>query len=829
MRDRLEDLRRDARHGLHLLLKHRSFTIVAALTLALGIGATTAIFSVLEASVLAPLPFPNPERLVMIAETNGEGRQRAIPVRTLDTWRETSQTLDEVSHGLMGQVNFTVTGPGGAERIVLEQVDYRTLSLLGVPPVLGRTFQPDEVLVQGNTAQTIVISYGLWQRMFGGAPDVIGKRLPGWSTAWGEIIIGVMPEGFYTHPSRFGTDAWYLIAPNPGATIGRLAADASVEQAQTELEVIARGLEPEPATAASAQDTWSLNVVPLHDVYRDGYSQTLYMLLGAVGFVLLIAAVNVANLQLNRGVTRQTEMATRIALGAGRWRLFRQLVIENLMLVLAGGALGLLVALVGIRLFVRLAPNFYPPSDEIGLNGTVLLFTLAVCVATAFLSGLVPGFRASKPDLHTSLKQGARGSAGGLRLQVRRVLVVAEIALAMILLVGAGLMINSYARVTSVEMGLDPDNVLTLEVSLMGMDKYRTRHGTNHYEATPEIARFHAQALQRLAAIPGVESVGATSVLPPGGAPGVAFQIIGRSVPQNVGAEIQEVSPDFFSTMRIPLRRGRTFSGDDHEAARGVVIVNETFAREFFGGEDPIGQSIQVELTGGNPVLTRDRLREVVGVVGDVRTGLRSQFGPTVYVPYQQHLTDYPGFAYFGLHAIKDFAVRTSGDPLALVPAVRQAFAAIDPDVAVTGLLPMRATLSAAAGQQSFWMRLLGIFAGLGVFLAAIGIYGVVSYSVEQRTHEFGIRTTMGAQNGDIMRLVLGEGLRVTLIGLAIGIAGAYAATRLIEGFLFGVTRMDPMTIAAVAVVLLGVSLLACYIPSRRTMKLDPLLALRVE
>jgi putative ABC transport system permease protein len=830
MRSTFEDLRRDAGYGLRLLARNRGFTIVSALTLALGIGATSAIFSVLNAVVLAPLPFRDPGRLVWAQVVNGEGRTRGIPLDITDAWRKESKTVAGVAHALMGQANFTVTGPGGAERVLLEQVDFYTLPLLGVQPLIGRWFQPDEVIVQGNTSQTIVISYGMWQRIFGGDPDVVGKKLPGFTAGWGEIVIGVMPRGFYIHPSRSDSDAWYVITRNPGRTLARLGAGVSPAQAEAELAGIVRGQQPPATGPPTPANTWRTEVVPLHEAYRNGYARTLYMLLGAVGFVLLIAAVNVANLQLNRGVTRQAEIATRIAMGAGRWRLVQQLVIENVMLVLTGGALGVLVAIAGVRLFVAVAPNFYPPSEEIAIDATVLLFTLAVCLVTGILSGLAPALGALKFDVHTVLKQAGRGADVGIRLRVRRVLVVSEIALAMVLLVGAGLMINSYARMTGMEMGLNPDRVLRAQTVLMGMDRFRTRYSGDHSAAKPAVARFYTQVLERLAALPGVESVGLTSVLPPGSGLRVPLRVIGGGpVPDDAAAEYHEVSAHFFDAVQVPLLRGRAFSERDQETAPGVIIVNETFARQFLSGRDPIGQSIQVNMTGGNRSLAHDRLREVVGVVGDVRMDVRREFVPIVYVPYQQHLTDYAGNNYLAVHTIKHFVVRTSADPMRVAPAVRRAFAEVDSAVAPIGVMPMREALSAAAGGQAFWMRLLGIFAGLGVFLAAVGIYGVISYSVEQRTREFGIRATLGAQNADILKLVLREGLVVTLIGLAIGIGGAFAATRLIQNQLFGVSRMDPTTIAAVALLLLGVSLVACFIPARRTTRLDPLLALRGE
>jgi putative ABC transport system permease protein len=572
-------------------------------------------------------------------------------------------------------------------------------------------------------------------------------------------------------------------------------------------------------------------VTSLHEEYRGDYAQSVYMLLGAVGVVLLIATVNVANLQLNRGVRRQSEMATRMALGAGRWRLFRQLLIENIALALVGGVLGIVVALAGIDVFIFLAPDFYRPSSEIAINGAVLLFALTVCLASGILSGLVPGFRASNPNLSGSLKQGARSVAGRISLGLRRVLVVTEIALAMVLLVSAGLMINSYARLVRVNVGVDPDNVLAFEVNLAGMDRYRTRHGTNHYAVTPEVANFYTRVMERIAALPGVESVASTSNLPPRAGSGMEFTIIGKvSDPADLPeTAYHEVSAGYFDTMRIPLLRGRAFTDKDDATAPGVAIISETLARRYFGNEDPIGQSIQVYVNAQNPKLENDRVRQIIGVARDIRMTFRSSSLPIVYVPYGQNPTDYAGFNQFFIHALKAFVVRTSGNPADIAPEVRRAVREADGAVAVTDMMPMRQRLSSMAAGQEFWMRLLGIFAGLGIFLAAIGVYGVISYTVEQRSHEFGIRTAFGARDSDIFGLVLREAVVVTLIGLTIGIAAAFGATRLIANLLFGVTPTDPMTIVAVAVVLSVVALLASYIPARRATKLDPVSVLRAE
>ena len=823
----LEELASDARYGLRLLTRNRGFTIVASLTLALGIGATSAIFSVLNAVVFAPLPFRAPEQLVWIRSVNTEGNPRGVPTPVLDAWQRDSRTLDDAARVMPGQVNFTAMGPEGAEQIRLERVDQHTLRVLGVEPVLGRYFRPDDVIVDGNSGQGLVISHGLWQRLFGGDPNVIGKKLPGWTAAWGTIVIGVMPRGFYTHASQANTDAWYVLTQSAGPAIGRLAAGVTADQARAELAAITQGLIRDGALRPPRNGV-PIVVTPLDDEYHGEYARTLYMLLGAVVFVLLIAAVNVANLQLNRGAARHSEIATRMALGARRWRLFRQLIVENLLLVTIGGAIGVGIALAGIRLFVAVAPDFYPPSDEIAIDTTVLMFTAAVCVVTGILSGLVPGLRASGVDLQTALKQSGRTGDGGLRLRVRRALVVSEVALAMVLLVGAGLMINSYARAVSVDMGIKSDNLVTTHVSLQGMDRYRIRNTLQHWTATPSAAQLFTKVLEGLKAEPGVEGVALSSVVQPGRGMEVVFRIAGATSQESTAAEFHEVSPEFFDTIGIPLRRGRAFAASDHENAAGVVIVNETFARRFFPHSDPVGQFIQADLTLDSK-FQPDRPRQVVGLVGDVRPHMREDAEPIMYVPYAQHLTDYPSNFHLGIHITKDLVIRSSLSAGALTAIVRRVVAEADRSVAIPPLATMRERLALAAGPQSFWMRLLGIFAFLGAFLAAIGIYGVVAYTVQQRTQEFGIRTAFGAQRADILRLVLREGARVTAAGLALGVAGAFAATRFIQNQLFGVSRMDPLTIAVVALGLLGIALVACFIPAQRSARLNPITALRTN
>ena len=824
------ELRQDARYGLRVLARNPGFTIISVLTLALGIGATSAIFSVVDAVVLRPLPFRDPDRLVFLQEVDAQGRARPPLAASLAEWTKASDTVENAD--LIGGISeYSLASQSGGQRVRLINVGLSTLATLGVEPMLGRTFRPEEAIVEGDTAQTIVITHEMWRTRFGSDPAIIGKPMPGWNAAWGRIVIGVMPPGFWLHPSMSEADGFFAFAyPRMqgarGATVARLRPGVTIEQAQAELETLQRtsGVEN-----ASSQDggPWRIRLTPLHDVFTDGYGNTLYILLGAISFVLLIAAVNVANLQLSRGITRQAEMSTRAALGARRGRLLRQLVTENVLLGLMGGVLGVLVALVGIRIFVTLAPDFYPPSEEIRVSGTVLLFTLAVAVLAGVLSGLVPAFRASRPDLHEALKPGGRGAIGGGGQRIRQALVVAEMALALILLAGAGLMINSYVRIMREDLGLNPNNLLSLEVSLQGQDRYRTRHSQGHFSVTPLVGTFYDRVLERLENLPGVRSAAVTSVLPPSIGPSYPVRVVGGAENSNVRTQFHEISGNYFEVTEIPLLRGRAFTDLDGENAPGVAIINETTARMLFQGEDPIGRSIQVSLAPPGSPLEQDRLREIVGVVRDTRMRVRVEPMPVVYVPYHQHLTDYAGNVAFFIHAHKDFVVRTDGDPGRTAVAARQAVADVDSAIAVDDLMPMPERLARAAGGERFWVRLLGLFAALAVFLAALGIYGVISYAVEQRLHEFGIRIVLGARNADILSLVARQGVLLTIAGLVIGVAGAFGLTRLIANQLYNVTPMDPVTLGAVAVVLISVTVVACYIPSRRAYSSEPLETLR--
>ncbi len=834
----LSELRQDLQRGAKLLRKSPGFTFAAVLTLALGIGATSAIFTVLDTVVLRPLPFPDPDRLVWIQEVNQQdGRIRPPPVEAHEAWRTQSETLTSVAAGITGGIQVSVSGPAGATRIFLGGIALNTLSVLGVEPVVGRWYRADEATVEGDTAESLVISYSLWQSYFGGDPDVVGKTVPGWDAAWGRTIIGVMPPDFWVHPAMAEAQGWFAfdVARIPGAraqTVARLAAGVDYEQARAELDTIARRV-AESLPGDQDPETWRLEIEPLHDVVTADYRNTLYLLLGAVSFVLLIAAVNVANLQLSRSVTRQSEMATRVALGAGRWRLVRQLLTENVLLALVGGVLGVAVAYFGVWLFVTLAPGFYPPTEDIAIRPAVLVFTCGVAVLTGVLAGLAPAIQISRPNLQHALKQSARGGFSGVRKGVRRGLVVAEIAIALVLLVGAGLMINSYSRVMRAEMGIRPDSLLTMEMNLAGLSRYRTRHNATHFSITPQAAEFFDEVTTQIAALPGVSSVGMTTALPPRLSLDPPFRVIGEAGDfggDGRNALYHEINDDYFATMGINLIRGRSFTRADNETSAGVVIINETLARQFFADTDPLGQLVEMRINQFNQALEDDRPREIVGVVSDVRMRLQDDPVPVMYVPYRQHLWEFAGTGPFYIHAQKDFAIRVAtGDAMDVANAVRQIVAGIDSAVAVDNMQPMRERLSASAGNERFWLRLLGLFAGLAVFLATVGIYAVIAHGVEQRAHEFSIRSALGADRGDIMRLVIREGLIVTTIGLVLGVAGAFGLTRLIASQLHDVSPMDPLTIATVGILLTAVAMLASIIPARHAASVEPLEALRVE
>ena len=824
----------DVRYGVRMLAKHPGFTTVAVLSLALGIGATSTIFSVLNAAVLRPLPFREPDRLVEIREFDPvSGRDRRPTVSTSRAWMEQAQTFEQMAHGWFGGQGGlvgTVSAAGGTERIRLRIVGADFFRLLGVQPMLGRTFVAED-FGESSVSSTALISFGLWQQLFGGDPAALGQEL---TRGTGETytIVGVMPPGFWLTPwtaptihAWTGRDTRTELQNTRPLVWGRLKRGVSVEQAHAELQTISRGLELDAGT----EDTrWHVQVEPLEQRMSVRYAGTLYVLIGAVGCVLLIACLNVATLSLGRAAARRKEMATRLALGAGRLRVVRQLLTESLLLALLGGVLGVGLAVAGIKLFIALAAGWYPPTDEIQVDGTVLGFLLGLSLVTGIVSGVAPALRSSAVNLTDALKAGAQGALRGSRHRVSDVLVVAQAALALILLVGAGLMLNSFVRLVRVDPGFQSDHLLTIEFDL-NVAKYM-KHNRPIVRVTPNTAVVQQQFLERIEALPEVDSVGLRTGLPGYLVPVMLFGRPAAARDEPFRARYLEISAEYFRMLRVPLLKGRVFTARDTAGAPGVAIINETMAREFWPGEDPIGARVQADMRGRtvHEDLIDDQPRTIVGVVGDVKPRLRAETGPLMYVPYGQHMDMYGG-GFWATPALKRLVIRTAADPLSLAGAVRTAMADVDPDLVPYNIMTMDARLADSAAQEEFWMQLLGFFAGLGVALAGIGLYGVIAYAVAQRTHELGVRTALGATRADVFRLVVRQGLVLALIGVAIGIPAAVALTRVIASRLFGVTATDPATLAAAAVMFVSIALLACSIPARRATKVDPLVALRAE
>jgi putative ABC transport system permease protein len=799
----------DLRYGARILLKKHGFTLIAVFTLALGIGANTAIFSVVNSVLLRPLPYPNAERLMTIWEDH---RARNGPVNEwtsppgFEDWRDQAKSFDHVVAFQNWQP--TLTGQGDPEQLVGALVSHDTFAMLGVMPAQGRSFRPQED--QRGVESVVIISHGLWRRRFGADPSMVGKKIS--LNGESRMVIGVMPAGF-NFPIIAGVDIWRPIQPalNPGCQRGcitvrvmaRLKPGAAEAQARAELNSIAARIEqkfPDTNTKVGA------TLVPLHEFLVGPVKTQLQALLVAVGFVLLIACANVANLLLARSATREKEIAIRASLGAPAWRIARQLLSESLLLAVIGGGMGLLLAYWLVDLLVSFSPPGTPRLDEIGIDRRVLGYTMAITVLTGLLFGAAPVWQLFKVDLNQSLRDGGKG------LQVARsgrralsALVVAETALALMLLVGAGLLIRSFIRLQRVDPGFNPRNVLAAVVTLPQAV----------YPERTQIAPFYSQLLERVKALPGVRSAAAVSSLPLGGNDSDAgFLIEGRPAPQpdqRPVAWISSVSQDYFRTMGMRLIAGREFTERDNENSPKVVIISQVTARRHFPNEDPIGKRIG----NGRP----DGWREIVGITADVKHfGLTQDARVSMFFPDRQR----PSRQMF-------IVARTAADPLSLGPALRGAVAAMDKNLAVSNISAMEEVTSQSIGQERFTLLLLGLFSALALSLAVAGIYGVMSYAVAQRTHEIGVRVTLGAQTRDVLKLVVTQGMTLVLAGVGIGLASSLALTGFIRGLLFGVSATDPMTFAAVAALLALVALVACYVPARRASKVDPMIALRCD
>jgi putative ABC transport system permease protein len=811
----LETLWQDLRYGARMLLKNPGFTLITLLTLALGIGANTAIFSVVNGVLLSALPYKEPERLVMAWAdrpiTQAQTGQADAPVAMADfvDWRDQNQVFEQMAAMFARRINLT--GRGQPEAVGVLRTSASLFPLLGTRFAAGRAFLPEED--RAGADRVVVISHALWQRRYAADPNLFGQKITLNDEAY--TVIGVTAPDFQFPrkgevPGIARTVDLYLpLAFTPEEmnnrmgsflrVIARLKPGVSLGQASSEMNAIARRLtEQYPQTNTDK----GVRLALLHQQVVGKVRTALLILLGAVGFVLLIACANVANLLLARAAGRQKEMALRAALGASRGRVMRQLLTESLLLALAGGAAGLLLAWWGVKLLLAIALDSLPRVYDIRLDIRVAGFTLLVSLATGIVFGLLPALQASKLDLGVMLKEGGRDAAGLLRRSLRGFLVVSEVALAFVLLIGAGLLMRSFARLMEVDPGLDPRGVLTMDVMLPPA-KYSDGRS----------AIFFQQTLERVRALPGVEAAATVFPLPMGDANGsTGFAIEGRPSPteQAFNAGVRLISPDFFKTFRIPLLKGRLLAESDDAKSQPVVVINESLARIYFANEDPLGKRI-IPLNNAACV--------IVGVVGDVKSvTLDNDARPEIYWPMAQSQS-----------LFMSLAVRASGNPMQMVAAVRGQVWAGDKNQPVTNIETMEGLMAKSVAPRRFNLLLLGVFALVGLALAGVGLYGVMSYTVTQRTREIGVRMAMGAQTGDMLRLVIGEGVKLALIGVLLGVGGALALTRLLTTLLFGVSATDPLTFIVIAAVLIIVALSAGWIPARRATKVDPMIALRCD
>jgi len=803
----------DLRYALRMLLKKPGFTAIAIITLGLGIGANTAIFSVVNTVLLRPLPFQDPDHIVHVFRMQPPIERAPISRADYLEWQAQNQVFQYLAANY-GQT-YNLTGIDEAERLRGSRVTEDFFAIFGGSAAQGRFLLPADN--QPGSARVAVISYGLWQRRFGSNPQIVGQTI----SLNGEPyeVVGVAPARF-AYPGR--TEIWTpaLIPEDKNQrgsnylqVIARLKEGVSVAQAEAQMNQIAATL----AQQFPASDTnLTVMVTPMLDHQVRGIRSVLFVLLGAVVFVLLIACANVANLLLARATARQKEIAIRTAMGASRWRIIRQLLTESVILAILGGALGVLLAVWAVDLLVALAPANLPRAREISVDKWVLGFTFVMSLVTGILFGLAPAWQVSKTDLNETLKESGRGAAtGGLhRTRLRRLLVVVEIALSLVLLVSAGLLIQSIQRVTRVDPGFNPQPLLTADVSFPR--RVVAKDATAKAAAVQEPVRFLTDVQQRLAALPGVVAVGAINDLPITGRSGVNgdFSVVGQPAPEPGQAPVAEfrlVTPDYFRAMGLALRKGRVFTEHDDAQNPQVILINEALARSTFGDEDPLGK--QLNALGDKP-------SEIIGVVSDARQwGLDRPPSAEIYFPYAQT----------NFSSETSLVVRASVAPASLTDGVRRVLREANPDAPVVRIKPMMDVLADSVADRRFNMILMAMFAGVALVMAAIGLYGVMSFSVTQRTHEIGIRMALGARPQDVLRLVVRQGMVLAAIGVGIGLIVATALTRVLSSLLYGVSATDPITFTVVSLLLAGVALGACFVPARRATKVDPMVALRYE
>jgi putative ABC transport system permease protein len=807
----MERFWQDLRFGLRLLLKKPGFTVIAVLSLALGIGANSAIFSLVDVVLLKQLPFREPDRLVVVWEEAariGFPRNTPAPGNYAD-WKAQNQVFEDMA--AVTWRSFNLTGDGEPERIPGQAVTANFFQLLGVAPQHGRSFLQEEDQPGGN--KVVLVSHGLWQTRFGGDPGTVGTNIL--LDGQKHTVVGIMPPGFQFLGREIGL--WVPVAFSKEAladrgshyltVLARMKPDATLAQAQADVAVISRRI-----SRNFPREAFKLGsvLISLREQLAGEVRPALLVLLVAVGFVLLIACANIANLLLSRGAVRYKEIAVRSALGAGRWHIVRQLLTESVLLAVVGGLAGLLFARASFSFLTQLVPDGISLTAQLRMDVKVFGFTLLLSLLTGILFGMAPALQAAKVDLNEALKLGGGRTGSGLgHRRLRNVLVVAEVSLALVLLTGSALLIKTFLHLRSMNIGLRPDNVLTV----------RTMLARNKYVELPKRAAFYEQVLERVRSLPGVVGSGYTTAVPltwKGGTNG--FWIEGREQLPGQDANHRQVSSGYMETMGMTLQRGRFFNQHDSSTSQPVVIINATMARQYWQGESALGKHLRI---GGNE--SQNPWHTIVGVVEDVKQmGLEAPGKAEMYFPYSQMADSFWA-------APRDLTIRTSGDPMQIAAAVRQAIWSVDRDQPVSNIRTMKDILGEEVIQRRIGMTLLGTFAALALLLASIGIYGVLSWVVAQRTQEIGIHMALGAQRQHVFRMVVGDGMRLAVTGVVIGLAASYGLTRLMSSLLFGVSASDPMTFASVPMILLIVALAACSAPARRAIRTDPMVALRYE
>lgn len=813
----MEILWQDVRYGLRVLLKSPGFTAIAVLTLTLGIGANTALFSVVNGVLLNPLPYPNPQELMAVYSKTAQFQTSSISYPNFLDWQRGNRSFSTLA--AFRDQDFNYTGNGEPERLSGYMISAGFFDMLGVKPLAGRLFTPEDDQV--GAAPVVLINAGLWKRRFGSGPGIVGKTMTLNGTEY--TVVGVIPANF-----RLRTrirDAYVPIGQWNDPTfrdrrismgmnaIGRLKAGVTVEQAQADMNAVARGLS---AAYPEADANSGITVIPLKKDIVGDIEPFLLVLLGAVGFVLLIACANVANLLLARATGRTREFAIRAALGAGKSRVIRQLLTESVMLALTGGALGLLLASRGTRAVISILPDALPRADAAGIDARVLLFTLGISVLGGIVFGLAPAFKTWRTDLQETLKEGGRGSSGP-RHRTQSTFVVIEMAMALILLIGAGLMLRSLALLWGVDPGFNPRSLLTFSVG------FPPTLGDNAASIRAALRALDSG----ISSLPGVEAVSTFGGgLPMAGDSELPFWLEGQPKPAT-DADMNYAlfylgDSGYLKAMGTPLRRGRFLTPQDDEHAPQVAVIDEYMARKFFGNQDPIGKRINLGLIDMQP--------EIVGVVGHVKhwgldTDSKDAIESQLYIPMLQIPDRFMPLVRNGIGVV----VRTQGSPLAMVDTIRETLEKMNSEEVMFDVRTMQSIVDDSLAARRFSMVLLALFAGLALVLSGIGIYGVVAYLVGQRAHEIGIRMALGAQQGDVIRLVLAHGAKMALIGVGIGLAASFGLTRLMSGMIYGVSAHDPLTFTGVAILLILIALTACYIPARRAMRVDPIVALRYE